>query len=317
MIRASPRTVFASLTLAFAVACAATEPAGPAKKLSARKPIDHAHPFASLHALTHPLPTEGGMIERVERDKQGRLEWIERMHRAADGVDWRAIEAENQRREEQRRVRMAQQQGQHPGITTADWGEVGSRNQCGRIHCVARLHGGTSAEPIWIGADLGGVWRGNANGTGWLPKSDNVYGGAAHVIVVPTDIPGGPDVVLQATDGGRVRVSRDDGLTWTTPGGLPASLSSCRGLGVLTDTAGTILLYGQFNSGGTRPGVFASTDRHHLVGVLARALLLQPPAGADHREHAQHGRQAGAERDQPRQAAVQRHRRERSPTGDS
>ncbi len=265
MIRVSQSLVLATLALALAAACAssATTPA-PAKKLSARKPIDRAHPFESLHALTHPLPTDGGMIERVERDKVGRQEWVERMHRAADGVDWRAIEAENQRREEQRRVRMAlqqaQQRAQHPGITTLDWGEVGSRNQCGRIHCVARVQGGTSASQLHIGADLGGVWRGNANGTGWTPKSDNVYGGAAHVVVVPTDIPGGPDVVLQATDGGRVRVSRDDGLTWTTPGGLP-TLSSCRGLGVLADAAGTILLYGQFNSGGTRPGVFASTDR--------------------------------------------------------
>src|SRR5205085_7409520 len=63
----------------------------------------------------------------------------------------------------------------------------------------------------------------------------------------------------QAQDGGRVRVSRDDGATWETPSGL--ALSSCRGTGALADAAHTILVYGQFNSGGTKPGVFASTDR--------------------------------------------------------
>lgn len=250
----------AALLAAVLVQACASAPAEPAanapKKLSARKPLDKEHPFDSLMALHHPLPTEGGVIERVERDKQGRADWIEHIHRTAPGVDWRAIEAENVRREERRRAQLAHQQA----LATTDWTEVGSKNQCGRIHTVARVEGGTLASPLWIGADLGGVWRGNPNGTGWTPRSDNLYGGAHHVVVVPTDIPGGPDVVVQATDGGRVRVSRDDGVTWETPAGLP-TLSSCRGVGVLADAAQTILVYGQYNSGGTKPGVFASTDR--------------------------------------------------------
>jgi len=225
------------------------------KKLSARKPLDEAHAFESLSALHHPVPT-GGAIERVERDKAGRARWIEEMHRTAEGVDWRAIEADNVRREERRRGLLVGQES----LVSSAWTEVGSKNQCGRIHVVARVDGGTSASPLWIGADLGGAWRGNANGTGWSPRSDNLNGGAHHLVVVPSDIVGGPDVVLQATDGGRVRVSRDDGATWESPTGLPA-LSSCRGVGVLADAARTILVYGQFNSGGTKPGVFASVDR--------------------------------------------------------
>lgn len=236
-------------------ALVAAEPA-PAKKLSARKPLDKEHAFDSLMALQHPLPTEGGMIERVERDKTGRARWVEEMHRTAPDVDWKSIEADNVRREERRRTQMAQQHA----LATTDWIEVGSRNQCGRIHCVARVEGGTVASPLWIGADLGGAWRGNPNGTAWTPRSDDIYGGAHQIVVVPTDIVGGPDVVVMSTDSGRVRVSRDDGATWETPTGLP-SLSSCRGVGVLDDASKTILVYGQFNSGGTRPGVFASTDR--------------------------------------------------------
>jgi len=257
----------AATLLSLALAACATAPAAPEPapaaptaaapaKLSARKPLDKSRAFESLMALSHPLPTEGGMIERVERDKQGRAQWVEEMHRTAPGVDWRAIEAENVRREERRRAQLANQQG----LVASSWTEVGSRNQCGRIHCVARVEGGTAASPLWIGADLGGAWRGNPNGTGWSPRSDDIYGGAHHIVVVPSDIVGGPDVVVQATDGGRVRVSRDDGATWETPTGLP-SLSSCRGIGVLADASKTILVYGQFNSGGTKPGVFASTDR--------------------------------------------------------
>ncbi len=218
--------------------------------------FDADHPFESLMALARPAPTEGGMIENVERDRRGRRDWIEEMHRTAPDVDWRAIEAGNVRREERRRAQMAHQQA----LSTTSWTEVGSRNICGRIHCATRVMGGTAASQLWIGSDLGGVWRGNPNGTGWSPRSDDVYGGANDVVVVPSDIPGGADVVVQTSDGGRVRVSRDDGATWETPTGLP-NLSSCRGVGVLDDASKTILVYGQFNSGGTKPGVFASTDR--------------------------------------------------------
>ncbi len=248
------------MALAALVACSAPSPVqpaapAPARAQSPRLPLDKARPFDSLMALQHPRPTEGGMIERVERDKRGRAEWIERMHLAAPGVDWRAIESANYAREERRRVALAHTSA----LTVSDWTEIGSRNQCGRIHCMARVQGGGASSKLYAGADLGGVWRGNADGTGWQPLSDNLYGGAAHLVVLPGETAGAPDVVVQAQDGGRVRVSRDGGATWETPGGLPA-LSSCRGLAALTDASRTILIYGQYNSGGTKPGVFASTD---------------------------------------------------------
>ncbi|MBL8860444.1 MAG: hypothetical protein JNK02_00385 [Planctomycetes bacterium] len=260
MRTANPTAVLSGLLLACAAACAApphspgTAPEAP-KKVSPRRPLDKERAFESLIALQHPQPTEGGMIERVERDKAGRARWIEELHKAAEGVDWREIEAANARSEERRRARMASQQQ----LTAGSWTEVGSRNQCGRIHTVARVEGGDASSPLWIGADLGGAWRGNPDGTGWQPKSDDVWGGAHHLVVVPSDVPGAPDVVLQATDGGRVRITRDDGATWQQPAGLPA-LSSCRGVGVLADAARTILIFGQYTPSGTRPGVFASTD---------------------------------------------------------
>src|SRR6266850_1549522 len=78
----------------------------------------------ALSQATAPKPTEQGMDADVEeRGHSARDAWIERMHKTAPGVDWRAIELANAEREMQRRGGLP-----HSALTANPWREVGSAN---------------------------------------------------------------------------------------------------------------------------------------------------------------------------------------------
>ncbi|MBK7645433.1 MAG: hypothetical protein IPJ19_20740 [Planctomycetes bacterium] len=204
----------------------------------------------------HPRPTEEGMDEEEEeRGHEARERYIEELHRAPRDVDWRAIERANQERELARRQQMAL----HPLLETQRWTEVGSRNQAGRVHIAALGAASGSSSKLYAGTDLGGLWRGEQDGTGWEPLSDDLFGGVQHIVVAPGEFTGDPDLLLVATDGGSVHVSRDDGHVWETPAGLPA-LNAVRGVAQLADAQHTLLVFG--NTTGL-PRLYASTDHGH------------------------------------------------------
>src|SRR6185295_4896148 len=94
-----------------------------------------------------------------ERNETGRKAWIEELHRTAPDVDWRAIERENGRLEQQRRNLLGR-----GAATPLHWTEVGSSNLAGRMH-VAVI--GPSGTKLYAGSALGGVWRADLDGTGW------------------------------------------------------------------------------------------------------------------------------------------------------
>src|SRR5262249_10254894 len=110
-----------------------------------------------------PAPTENPLDEQAEgRQRAPRERWMELMHRAAPGVEWRAIERANAEAEVERRNQLA---AQHVALPPTRWSEVGSRNQAGRTRCAA-LGVDTAGNPrLYTGTDRGGVWRGNLDGT--------------------------------------------------------------------------------------------------------------------------------------------------------
>ncbi len=209
-----------------------------------------------------PRPTEHRLDADAERrNKEERLAWFEHMHRAGPGVDWREIERQNGRIEQERRNRLGRSAGALAGA--AHWTEVGSKNLAGRMHAAVISPDG---QKLYAGSSLGGLWRGNLDGSGWEPLGDNLWGGVHELLVLPPESAGEPDVVVAMTDGGVVHVSRDSGLTWEAPAGI-AGLSTIRGVAQLQDASRTILIYGRGPGTAERPTIFASVDYGRTFAV--------------------------------------------------
>lgn len=209
-------------------------------------------------SVSIPRPSPGafdpGEPDAEELDHRRREEWIESMHRAAPGVDWRAIERENARAETERRNRLGRQFG--PKALGGVWQEVGSSNQAGRMMSVAH---GLDGQTLYGGSHLGGLWRADLQGGGWTPLSDNRYGGVLDIAVLAPEVAGGPEILV-VQDGTEVAVTRDDGLTWESPSGL-AAVHRIRRMGQLQDANETVLLCVEKNNGPNRRlAVFASVD---------------------------------------------------------
>lgn len=159
----------------------------------------------------YPRPTENVLDEGAEeRQSSLRKAWFEHRHQTAPGSNWRAIERANGEALIQERNRLASALSTVP----SPWTERGSQNVAGRVHATALAPDGQS---LYVGTSLGGTWEGSLDGGGWTPFGDNLYGGGHHLAVVDGATPADPDVVLVATDGGLVHVTRNQGLTWEVP----------------------------------------------------------------------------------------------------
>jgi hypothetical protein len=218
----------------------------------ARRPSRFLALLASLclaGCAAMPAPTEHAQDDGAEaRNKSLRKAWIAARHLAPPEVDWRAVERENGESQRVKRNGLAL-----IAATASQWSERGSDNICGRTHAAFPLY---ASNRLYIGSALGGTWRGQLGGGAWTPIGDNLYGGAHWLAVLPGAVPGGPDVVLAATEWGQVRVTRDDGATWQTPSGLPA-LGGVRKVLVKGGGSSTIFLVGKV---GSTTNVLRSTD---------------------------------------------------------
>ncbi len=199
-----------------------------------------------------PAPTEHLQDEDAEQlNKAARHAWVEGMHRAAPGVDWREVERANGLAAMERRNQLATGRASAP--RWGSWRELGSRNQAGRMYASAWSSDG---QQLYAGSALGGVWVGGRDGSNWTPIGDNLFGGAHDLVVVP-GVPGGPDFVLRQA-GGLVHRSVDGGATWTAPLGLSAVSEVARMI-ALPDH--TILLVGRDANALNGWGVYRSADR--------------------------------------------------------
>ncbi len=182
-----------------------------------------------------PQPTQHWLDSDAEtRNKAARREYVEMMHSAAPGVDWRAIEQQNgldamERKRQARRDPPARSRA-------AYWRELGSRNLSGRMHTAAWSPDG---QTLYGGSDRGGIWKSDLDGNSWTPLGDNLYGGAYEIVVLPGDT-GNPDILLRLYSN-LVHRSDDLGQTWVVPTGT-TGLQNTKRVVVLDDGSSTVFL---------------------------------------------------------------------------
>ncbi len=195
--------------------------------------------IASVQVATLlPAPTENPLDPGAEkRLKAGRRAWMEEMHWAAPGTDWRAIERENGQARMDARNRAVTDARPTDALArgATPWLEIGSRNLAGRMHAAVLS---VSGDSLYAGSSRGGVWKADLSGNGWRPLSDNLWGGAHGLAVA-----GSPEIVTRITDGGEVHFTSDGGATWNVPGGAAAGF--VEGVRVLSDPANPNRIYKQ------------------------------------------------------------------------
>jgi len=182
------------------------------------RPVSLSDPRqAAARGETPPAPTEIASWKAARREhRQERQAWYESLHWAAPGVDWRAIEEAN--REALALERFARLER---GGRTERWEELGSVDLAGRTHAAYPSSDGTH---LYVGSDLGGVWRGTLDGQNWTALSDGLGRGSHQLLVVPPGAgPGEPEIVFTLT-GTTVHASADGGETWFVPAGLPETM---------------------------------------------------------------------------------------------
>lgn len=121
-------------------------------------------------------PTEGIIVKLDAEDvpkKKSREAWIELAHKAADGVDWRAVELENDKRSAKYKQSLRAQIGNRDprngeivaeGNLEGRWLERGSDNQAGNMITLNYF----PEEDMLFGLSAGGVlWQGDRTGFNW------------------------------------------------------------------------------------------------------------------------------------------------------
>lgn len=215
----APFLVLALGALTFALRSdlgAAGPSAGTVVQTTVGRPISLADPrLASLRGERIPSPTE---IEQWRGDRRERRQhreaWLESLHWAPPGTDWKAIEAANRRALALERYARIE-----AGERSVFWNELGSVNLAGRTH--AAVPSGDGAH-LYVGSNLGGIWRGTLEGTDWQPLSDGLGLGSFRIAVAPA-AGSEPEVVLTMA-GTTLHASDDGGQTWFVPQGLPESI---------------------------------------------------------------------------------------------
>lgn len=143
--------------------------------------IDRLH----VSHTSMPQPTE--IIKRKADKKKFKIErrkWIESMHRAALGVDWRAMDRQTRAENRIAKLRARQNLIQNgnlslgtgteefaQGLVAGTWSERGSNNLSGRMHCTDI---DTLNNLIFAGSAGGNIWMGGLNGSNWNTLNDYI-----------------------------------------------------------------------------------------------------------------------------------------------
>lgn len=202
-----------------------------------------------------PRPSDPLQDGEEHESQEERQRWLEGMHLAAPGLDWREVEQANRDSERLRRNEIATGAALPPPGVGA-WEEVGSSNQAGHTRATCYGPDRPGGRRLYVGSANGGLWQADMNGQGWTPLSDGVFGGVDEVVALEAITGGGPDVLIYRA-GNTFYRSDDGGASWTTPSGLGA-LTETRNLSLMPGSPATVLVYGRTGSGSI---LLASTDK--------------------------------------------------------
>jgi hypothetical protein len=170
--------------------------------------------FSLLVVLLMLTPTtRAGTIVLPEQDEElqnrRREQWLEEIHRAAPGTDWRMIADANR---EQLRLLL---EGLTPENATlsGSWSELGADGVTGRTLCVAQSS--VDASQLYVGTGLGGMWLGPAlGGSALSPHTDALGIGVQQIVIVPRT---GRDDFVLADGASMLYCSGNGGATWSVP----------------------------------------------------------------------------------------------------
>jgi photosystem II stability/assembly factor-like uncharacterized protein len=202
-------TLFASLSIAFSIV------------LSSFLLLSIEH---EQHA---PIPSSGGTryLQKGEEDEseeqKRRLQWIERIHRSADGVDWRQIEHQNRLNRYERRKQLSQQKADAQSVSIASGLLLGSWREKGSANCAGRSHFAdydTTSGLIYLASAGGNIWKGTLEGENWQVLNDDFQFESISLLRV---LHSGKEMsIVAASDAKFIYYSQDDGATWEISTGL-------------------------------------------------------------------------------------------------
>lgn len=199
-------------------------------------------------ASWNPEPTlvvrEDGKLDFRKRE-----EWVELMHRAAPGTDWRS-------RDEATRFRKSR--GGPDRALAVQWSQVGSRNLAGRVHCADY---DPKTKLIYAAAAGGQIWRGRLDGTGWTSLNERLKMGIKSLRLIPMGA--GRRIVVCSEKA--FYFTDSEGAAWTKASGLESlqNWGGARKAVVLNDAQRTIyVLLQEWNYPGWYPQtvLYRSTD---------------------------------------------------------
>lgn len=159
-----------------------------------------------------------------KQHKQGRREWIESMHRAAPGTDWKVLDASSRRElaEAKRRLRRGigptgsdTGGGRESRELAGEWIEKGSNNLAGRMHVA-------DVDPdgrIWAGSSGGNIWTVASGSSAWECRNDWLRFNDIQM-VKRLDHEGGRRTLALTSWPVTLQRSDDDGFSWDEASGL-------------------------------------------------------------------------------------------------
>ncbi|MDF2456850.1 MAG: Chitinase [Cytophagaceae bacterium] len=162
-------------------------------------------------------------FEENERENSKRRKaYLEQLHRAAPGVDWKKSDEKIrlQKHEEYKKIRLSNKRVEAietiaNGNLTGEWIEKGSNNVAGRIRYADYW---TATNTIYAISDGGNLWKADFSGSNWT-CTNNAFKikGAVYLKVVAN---GGGRRIIVGTEDKKIHYSDNEGATWSQSTGL-------------------------------------------------------------------------------------------------